>query len=37
MTYITAEGCLDVMFALPRTENMHPDKTNLTITAYANS
>lgn len=31
------KGCLDVMFALPRTEIMPPDKTSLTITAYANS
>jgi len=31
------KGCLDVMFALSRTEIMPPDKTSLTITAYANS
>jgi hypothetical protein len=31
------KGCLGVMFALPRTEIMPPDKTSLTITAYANS
>lgn len=31
------KGCLDVRFALPRTEIIPPDKTSLTITAYASS
>lgn len=37
ITFVTAEECLGLYFALLSTERMHTDKHSSTVIAYANS